>query len=85
METYWDVVLDIHLRVIHVCMVGTLILDYHTLSEVPPGRPFGPFGSVLSMSVEQKIVSKWSFRLVGNTHLDFSTDCKSGLACSTAG
>ena len=37
------------------------------------GDPFGPFGSVLRMSAEQ-IVSKWSFRLVGNTPFGPSPD-----------
>ena len=41
----------------------------YPLSEVPSWETPWTLGSVLSMSAEQ-IVSKWSFRLVGNTHLD---------------
>ena len=75
-------------------MVWYLIWDYHTLSEVPPGRPLLDLKWVLlSMSAEQ-IVSKWSFRLVGNTlfgpsqmevlrwcvvHMRDATPCTRGL------
>ena len=45
----------------------------YPLSEVPSWETPWTLGSVLSMSAEQ-IVSKWSFRLVGNTPFGPSPD-----------